>query len=189
MIKHKEFWKEHGLENIKPKRTGHNWESFNASKVVERLCGNGSVNDVGCGTGRMSQSFESRDYIGHDLNPAAIAIADKEYPGWVFATVEEYASIIPADILLLHSAALHIPDDELEALLTRMHSRIVIGEAMRNWLPTRKRDPKAGLATHYARCAEDYFALAGRQGFACKHKELHCDTFGKKDFTYLVFEK
>ncbi len=190
MIKHKEFWAEHGLENIKPKRTGDNWESFNAPQVAARLCGAGSINDVGCGTGRMSQRFGPWDYIGHDVNPAAVAIANKEYLGWVFATVEAYARIIPADILLLHSAALHIPDDELSALFTRTHRRIVIGETMRHWLPPRKdKAPKDGLATHYARCPEDYFALAGRQDFSCTHKEAHKDTYSKKTFTYLVFDK
>lgn len=188
MIKHKDFWDvQQGIENIKPRRTGDNWESFSAPEVVRRLCGEGTVSDVGCGTGRMSAVFDYLDYAGYDLNPTAIEIAKESFPGKLFQVVHRYSGMLVCDTLLLHSAALHIPDDELEALFAYLPGkRIVIGETMHGHTHV-KPNPKPGLATHYSRSAEDYAALL--PGWDLVRTEMHLDKYSKKTFTYLVFEK
>lgn len=186
MIKHREFWNgRQGLDNIKPKRTGDNWESFNAVKLVEELCGRGCVNDIGCGTGRMSQAFAKRDYYGYDVNPAAIEIAREAFQ-CEFHVLKTYEDIEPSEILLLHSAGLHIPDGELRVLADLTDSRIVVGETMHGHTSV-KPDPKPGLATHYSRSAEDYAGIFA--DFELTKTVRKTDTYSRKQFTYLVFDR
>lgn len=187
MITHKEFWDgKRGLDNIKPKRIGENWESFDAVEIVGKLCGSGTVNDIGCGTGRMSKAFWVSEYAGFDLNPAAVEIATQRYPH-EFNTVEDYAKIYAADTFLFHSSALHIPDDELMQLSKLARHRIVIGETLRGHT-NKKPNPKPGLAPHYSRSAQDYVKLF-LPDWTLKHDEIIRDTNSRKTFTYLVFEK
>lgn len=188
MIKHNEFWNgRRGLENIKPKRTGSNWESFDAPAVVHDLCGDTyTVNDIGCGTGRMASVFSQKQYAGYDLNPDAIEIAEREFPGHLFEVVDDYADIEPADTLLFHSSALHIPDEELVTLFKLARHRIVIAETMLGHT-SRKPNPKAGLATHYTRAPFDYEALLPE--WINQRTQKHIDNHSRKVFTYLVFEK
>ncbi len=189
MIKHEQFWTgQRGLDNIKPKRTGSNWESFNALDVVKRLCGDDTcVNDIGCGTGRMAAVFDELTYVGYDLNPAAIDVAKSEFRGHYFAVLEDYADVDPVNTFLFHSSALHIPDDELVTLSKRAGGKLVIAETMSG----RRRitpNPKRGLATHYSRTPAEYENLLSPT-WALKHTERHTDTYSRKVFTYLVFER
>ncbi len=195
MIKHKEFWDgKRGLANIKPKRIGSKWESFDAVKIVRTLCGEGTVNDVGCGTGRLSEAFGCFDYAGFDLNPAAIEIANRRFfeqadrqRQYEFNTVEDYKDIPAADIFLFHSSALHIPDDELVTLSKRAGHKIVIGETLRGHT-NKKPNPKPGLAPHYSRSAQDYVKLL-LPDWTLRHNETIKDTNSRKAFTYMVFER
>lgn len=189
MIKHEQFWTgQRGLDNIKPKRTGSNWESFNALDVAKRLCGGTTcVNDIGCGTGRMAAKFDELAYVGYDLNPAAIEVAEREFPGHSFAVLVDYADIEPVNTFLFHSSALHIPDDELVTLSKRAGHKMVIAETMHG---SRRAppNPKDGLATHYSRSPNDYVNLFA-PWWVLKHTETHTDAYSRKVFTYLVFER
>lgn len=194
-MKHADFWQgEQGLVNIKPQRIGEQWESFDAVGVVKRLCddhatwnGYYPVIDVGCGTGRMCQAFHPAMYGGFDLNLDAIFIAHDKYPAWMFSPLSDYRELPRTHTLLLHSAALHIPDDELPQIFAVAHNKIVIGEVM---LGSRKQEPtpKEGLAFHYSRSPLDYISMMP-EGFRHILTETHYDENSRRTFTYMVMKK
>lgn len=114
----------------------------------------GSVFEFGCGDGRLSSAFHPERYSGFDINPTALLAAQKANPthryviGWA-----------PADTFLAHTVLLHIPDDEIGAVLERAkaYDRIVIGEVMgRHW--RRPGNPPA-----FNREASEYIEMIGRE--------------------------
>jgi SAM-dependent methyltransferase len=49
--------------------------------VIRRhLVGNGRVLDLGCGTGQYAHCFDSRQYVGVDIDPAYISAAREKHP-------------------------------------------------------------------------------------------------------------
>src|SRR5690606_9750276 len=86
----------------------------------------------------------------------------------------------PADTWLAWTVLLHVPDDELPALLARTASygRVVIGEVMgRRW--RRPGDPPV-----FNREADEYVELVGRP---CERLAIPYPRY-KCDLTILVFE-
>jgi len=187
-MKHGAFWTgQGGLDNIKPKRIEDKWESFSTNDIVRRLCGDAQVVEIGCGTGRLCTAFKLGFYFGYDLNPDAIKIAAAAYPDYFFSVLTEYDQIGKYPTVLLHSAALHIPDEELRQVFSCAEQRIVIGETMHGTvknLPT----PKPGLAFHYSRSVSEYCELLPK-GWACSRVEHHKDSNSCKTFTYAVFKR
>lgn len=109
-MRFRQFWQEHGLYYIQPGRGNEFSEGFDPRPILRALMP-GSVVEVGCGIGRLCQAFD--DYVGVDINPAAIEIARGRHPGKVFET---YAPPLPrSDYQLYYCVLVHVPDDELEA--------------------------------------------------------------------------
>ena len=120
--------------------------------ALQRAC-TGSVFEFGCGDGRLSPAFHPERYSGFDINPTALLAAQKANPAHRY--VIEWA---PADTFLAHTVLLHIPDDEIRAVLERAkgYDRIVIGEVMgRKW--RRPGNPPA-----FNREADEYIEMIGR---------------------------
>ena len=185
-MKHSEFWQgQTGLDNIKPKRIGSKWESYDTTTLINKLVGDDSVVDVGCGTGRLSRAFKPEQYVGVDVNETAIELSRKENPEYRFEILKEYSKIPKQDVMLLHSVALHIPDEEITNLFTQAEKRIVLAETMgtRN----KPRDNKVELAFHYARTANEYAALL--QNWKLVNTFTKRDSNSGKVFTYMEFEK
>jgi len=187
MIKHRDFWQgQRGLNNIKPKRIGLLWESFNAIDLVVDFVGDNTVVEVGCGNGRFSQGFTPEQYVGVDLNVDAINVSRENYPKYQFNILEKYSEIPARDVMLLHSAALYVPDDEIADVFAQAKKRIVLAETM-GVRVIKDREQPENLAYHYARTADEYEAIL-------KDWKL-VDTINKRDansgktFTYMVFEK
>jgi SAM-dependent methyltransferase len=91
----------------------------------------GTVFEFGCGDGRLSPAFDPDKYIGYDINPSAIKAARLNNPAYDY--VDEWLS---ADTFLAYTVLLHVPDDEIQAVIDRAktYKRIVIGEIMgRQW--------------------------------------------------------
>lgn len=190
-MKHSQFWQAQGLDNIKPAHVGDKWESYDTPKLVANLVGEDSIVDVGCGTGRLARAFKPEQYIGIDLNENAISLSRKKHPEYKFKILKKYSDVPRQDVMLLHSVALHVPDDEIKELCKRAQKRIILAETMLDTFTGNKNKPpksvKANMAFHYARYSAGY-------------KELLMDwklieTFSMRDenteksLTYMIFEK
>jgi SAM-dependent methyltransferase len=88
--------------------------------------GGGPVVDVGCGPGRITAHLQTLgvDAFGIDLSPAMIDIARRDYPGLRF----EVGSMTDLDVpdafvagLVAWFSLIHIPDDEIPAVLAHFH--------------------------------------------------------------------
>lgn len=185
-MKHSDFWQgDRGILNIKPKRIGELWESYDAVQLVSDLVGDMTVVEVGCGQGRFSAAFKPEKYVGVDINEAAIEMSKKGNPNHIFEHIKEYSDIPQREAMLLHSVCLHIPDEEIGFLFERANKRIVLAETMG---PRRERagERPPDLAFHYARTAEDFVKLL--QGWKLVQMITKPDTNSSKTFTYMVFD-
>jgi len=88
--------------------------------------------------------------------------------------------------MLLHSVALHVPDEEIENLFARATKRIVLAETMGR-RTVRTGAPKENLALHYARTADEYVEIL--KGWKLVKSITNQDPSSNKMFTYMVFEK
>ncbi|MEV1143864.1 methyltransferase domain-containing protein [Micromonospora sp. NPDC049799] len=91
-----------------------------------RAQGNGAVADVGCGPGRLTAYLHGLglDAFGVDLSPAMIGVARRDHPGLRF----EVGSMTHLDLvdggltgLLAWFSLIHVPDDEVPAVLAEFH--------------------------------------------------------------------
>lgn len=76
---------------------------------------NMKVADVGCGTGRLSQTC--RDYYGYDISPSMVAYAKQN--GVRAALVGDLADLTGADIVCCLSVFTHIHRADRQAYLAR----------------------------------------------------------------------
>lgn len=169
-----DFWRGNAcLRDITPK--GERFPEVGLHDALRSAC-RGSVFEFGCGDGRLAPAFSPERYAGFDINPAALSAAAAANPGYRYIAEWE-----PADTWLAWTVLLHVPDDELPALLARTsgYSRIVIGEVMgRQW--RRPGDPPV-----FNREAHEYVELLGRElidTIAVPYPRYRCD------LTVLVFE-
>lgn len=98
----------------------------------------GRVLDFGCGDGRLAEAFEPGRYCGVDINPHAIAACRRNYPGRRFELAETELPL--ADCALAYAVLLHVPDEELAAVIDRLARavpRVVVVEILgRHWRGT-----------------------------------------------------
>ena len=168
-----EFWQGNtDLRDITP--SGERFPEVGLFQALDRACC-GSVFEFGCGDGRLSPAF-SCGYVGFDINPAALAAARVANPAHRYVTEWE-----PADTWLAHTVLLHVPDDEIGALLMRTapYKRVVIGEVMgRKWR-------RPGNPPVFNREAGEYVEMSGRklvESIAVPYPRYRCD------LTVLVLE-
>ncbi len=126
-----DFWKKNGLNYITPPGRD-NPEGFDVGEILRSLIYD-SVLEVGCGTGRIAKYFSPENYVGIDINQAAIDMAHGDLPEHRFklhVIGDDYPSCKTA---LLYTVALHIPDcligQEMKRL-SKSAEKIVIAEIM-----------------------------------------------------------
>jgi SAM-dependent methyltransferase len=145
-----EYWRRNKrLQHITP--PGVAMPEVGLADALKVAC-QGSVFEFGCGYGRLASTFTPDGYVGYDINPAALQEARRRNPQHRFADDWQHA-----DTFLAHTVLLHIPDDQIKAVLDRanLYRRVVIGEIMgRKW--RRPGDPPV-----FNREAEEYEALMG----------------------------
>lgn len=169
-----DYWRGNtGLREITPK--GERFPEVGLFQALGRAC-RGPVFEFGCGDGRLAPAFSHELYAGFDINPAALRAAASANPGYRYVTQWE-----PAETWLAWTVLLHVPDDEIGALLAsaETYGRVVIGEVMgRKW--RREGDPPV-----FNRDASEYVELLGRElvdTIAVPYPRYRCD------LTVLVFE-
>lgn len=146
-----------------PRNCGR-WPDRDAVELLRQLC-RGKVCDVGCGTGRCAEAFHDKDYIGVDINSAALAIAKREWPKHEFQLFQWDDPYPPADTYLFYTLLLHIPDNEIEHIARRTLGdngnciRVVIFESMDRAL----RNPSNGVFHRYATEYIELFGALGKQ--------------------------
>ncbi|MCH4563352.1 class I SAM-dependent methyltransferase [Halomonas sp. EGI 63088] len=145
-----DYWRGNArLEHLTP--IGQRFPEVGLFDALRQAC-RGSVFELGCGDGRLSAAFDPERYTGMDINPAALVRARQSNPGHRFTTEWQ-----PADTVMAYTVLLHVPDDELPAMMRRLQAypRIVIGEIMgRRW-----RTP--GLPPVFNRERAEYEAFLG----------------------------
>ncbi|MFD4207028.1 class I SAM-dependent DNA methyltransferase [Micromonospora tulbaghiae] len=97
-----------------------------------RARGSGPVADVGCGPGRITRHLHDLGLsaFGIDLSPAMIDLARRDHPGLRF----EVGSMTRLDLtdecltgLLAWFSLIHVPDDEVPAVLAGFHRVLLPG--------------------------------------------------------------
>lgn len=168
-----DYWRGNSrLREITPK--GERFPEVGLFEALGRHC-TGSVFEFGCGDGRLSPTFPADRYVGFDINPHAIAAARVANPAHRYVTDWERA-----DTWLAHTVLLHVPDDEIGAVIDRakQYPRIVIGEVMgRKWR-------RAGDPPVFNREAHEYVEMVGRD---CETVLIPYPRYGC-DLHLLVFE-
>lgn len=128
-----EYWRSGaGLGNITP--FGKTWpEGRDFGPWLAGFIGQGKVLEFGCGIGRLARLFPAERYVGVDVCGRALDVARAALPSYDFRDARE--ALPDADVTLAHTVLLHVPDDDLPAILARFaSSRIVISEILgRRW--------------------------------------------------------
>ena len=131
----REYWASGaGLGNITP--AGIEWpEGAEFPRILREMVGAATVVEIGCGPGRLAGLFEREDYLGLDICPQALDLAREAHPSHEFLSMVAYLPAETADVTLFHTVLLHIPDDELPAMIARIRSpRVIVGEILgRRW--------------------------------------------------------
>jgi SAM-dependent methyltransferase len=142
------YWRSNStLAHITP--PGDRFPEIGLLPILKRV-GKGTVFEFGCGDGRLSSAFDS--YIGYDINQHALEVARRNNPKHLYVDV-----ILPADTFLAHTVLLHVPDDEIQAVIdiAKRYKRIVIGEIMgREWR-------RGGNPPVFNRDAQEYIDMIG----------------------------
>jgi ubiquinone/menaquinone biosynthesis C-methylase UbiE len=100
-----------------------------------RTNGGGSAADVGCGPGRITAHLHALgvDAFGIDLSPAMIDIARRDHPDLRFEVGSmTYLDLADASVdgLVAWFSLIHIPDDEIPAVLAHFHRVLRPGGAL-----------------------------------------------------------
>lgn len=145
-----DYWRSNAdLAHITP--PGERFPEIGLHKALQEAV-RGSVFEFGCGDGRLSPLFHEMAYTGFDINPAALAKAREANPAHRYT--DDWAD---ADTFLAYTVLLHVPDDEIQAVIDRakVYKRVVIGEITgRKWRRT-------GNPPVFNREIADYEALIG----------------------------
>jgi ubiquinone/menaquinone biosynthesis C-methylase UbiE len=100
-----------------------------------RTNGGGPAADVGCGPGRITAHLHALgvDAFGIDLSPAMIDIARRDHPDLRFEVGSmTYLDLADASVdgLVAWFSLIHIPDDEIPAVLAHFHRVLRPGGAL-----------------------------------------------------------
>lgn len=150
--------------------------------ALKLLC-RGLVCEVGCGPGRMSKVFPANSYIGIDINPDAITEAKSRNPKHKFQSITWDQEYPQADTYLFHTVMFHIPDEEIESVISRCSRRVIVSESMIGWI----RDYGKGFNFH--RDPSVYRKLFEAQGW--EEKELIHFAINTHPYfaNFMVFDK
>jgi SAM-dependent methyltransferase len=156
----RDFWVSDKLANIKPASWGEFPEGFDSRKVLTNIyqwTGGGRLIELGCGYGRLCNAFPLEDYLGLDVNPAAIAKARELFSNYKFDVIESPEALPSGEILLAYTVFLHMPDEILIkwiSVMTKRYQHIVVCELLgRDWRKT------AGTTPVFNRDLKDYVEL------------------------------
>lgn len=166
MIDYKKYWAGDDLKNIIPQHHGQYPEGWDPAEVLKMMIKEKNpekVLDFGCGYGRLCHAFDCDSYRGVDLNPHAIEVARKTYPGYRFMEINIDSSFEKVDVVFAYTVFLHLDDDTLSNILLRLREscqkQLIVAEILgREWR-------RPGLPPVFNRDRADYQELISAQGF------------------------
>lgn len=82
------------------------WKIETINNIVSEL-EISSICDIGCGDGKLSNSFEGKDYKGYDISEEAIKICKEKYPSISFNTLDSSTYIEPAELSMSIDVIFH----------------------------------------------------------------------------------
>ncbi|MCA8986473.1 MAG: tetratricopeptide repeat protein [Planctomycetaceae bacterium] len=168
------YWQQDHLANIIPlnQKLGEFPEGWDVRPFLwEMLKGDvrRNVLEVGCGYGRLCQSFPTDYYLGVDINPEAVQAARTRHPGYDFLVTDFTAPYPKSDAILLYTVLLHIDDQSLPAMLERLAESsnvILIAEIL-----GKARWRRSGNPPVFNRDLEDYQQLMQKLGYVLERVE------------------
>ena len=91
--------------------------------------------EFGCGIGRLAGLFDPGRYVGVDISAHAVAAARCAHPWHRFEVIGASDPLPPADITLVHTVLLHVPDALLPDVIARFESEtVIVSEVLgRHW--------------------------------------------------------
>ena len=134
-----DFWRaQNGVRHITPAGKA-NPEGAWLLPYLADVAAHGRVVEIGCGPGRLACAFKPEAYVGVDLNERSIAEARARNPLHAFDVAQD--ELPQADVYLLHTVLMHVPDADLDVMIGRMKAPVVcVSEMMgREW--RREGDP------------------------------------------------
>lgn len=144
------------------------------------------VVEFGCGPGRLAPFFSKRRYLGVDICPQAIALAQHDRPGYDFMLIDGKTKLEGwGHALFAHNVLMHVPDEELlDTIGLFSQKRIFVNEVLgHNW--RRNENPPA-----FNREINDYDQAFRFHGYALKRvvfKKL--ERWKASDFAVMEFHK
>lgn len=180
-----EFWKREGLDHIIP-NTGEQFpEGFDVHKVLNEMVGNKTINEVGCGYGRLCQAFAPEKYHGYDINQSAVDLAKENFPQYAFDVIEE--ELASSDIVLFYTVLLHISDDQISDFITKYTKNtktVILAEI----LGTKWR--RSGNPPVFNRELKTYTELFYNCGMQLNKKiEIEYKRYRNTNISFIIFEK
>jgi SAM-dependent methyltransferase len=159
----RKFWENADLAQINPGRENDAPEGWDVRGELRELFGARAVAEIGCGYGRLCSGFAPERYVGYDINPQALRLAEQRNPGYRFHIMRNDDDFEVANAALMYAVCLHIHDEDIEAFIGRICDKarfVVLAEIMgREW--RRPGDPPV-----FNRAAQEYIDLFTRRGFA-----------------------
>jgi len=157
-----EFWKKEGEKHIKPKIGGEFPEGWDVRPYLAKLCDSKSITEIGCGIGRLSAAFQSEDYIGIDISPKVLEIAENTNKNHKYLLHNQGDPYPDADVRLVYTVLLHIDDDSIGDFIENLcedTERVVVAEIMeRKWR-------RPGNPPVFNREVDEYITLFEKCGF------------------------
>lgn len=133
----KDYWKQDGLRNLTAGDTDfpEGWDPVEKLKHFLDRMEFTSVLDLGCGAGRLCRAFLPENYLGVDLNPAAVDLARLRFPAYDFREINFDDDIPQADLTLAYTVFLHLDDERLKETLSKIKSKyLIVAEILgREW--------------------------------------------------------
>jgi len=148
------------------------WPDDDCVSLIRKMCGSGSICEVGCGTGRVASAFQPQQYVGVDINETAIQKAKEDLPSHSFRVIDWDDDLPEADVYLFYTVLLHCPDEELSAVIGRClrGKRVVVFESMSHKLRQ--------IGNEFQRDLEQYEVAFLIHGWRlCYHKRLLSNYF------------
>jgi SAM-dependent methyltransferase len=177
--KYKKFWIKDNLKSITTfhSLTQGEWDIKDYFRKLRARLECQTILDFGCGYGRMFPCFSDCPtvYFGVDLNPIAVNKARQNFPKYKnrFCEVDINSHYAYADMILAFTVFLHLDDDTLKLILTRLHESckkyLVIVETLgREWRPEMLASYDLPL---YNRDLDEYVEMLAEVGFELAEKD------------------
>ena len=187
-----EFWKEQGHKYIIPTVGGEFPEGWDVKSYLTELCDGKLVTEIGCGIGRLSPAFPPEHYIGIDISPKVLEIAESKNKNYKYLLHNQGDSYPQADVRLVYTVLLHIDDDCIGDFIENLcedTESVVVAEIMaRMWR-------REGNPPVFNREALEYITLFEKCGFELDYNnekpyERYKDhRLGPTNITFLCFKK